>query len=104
MCDGTLVGAIGVKIDCHRPYIGEVGFFIDEAYQRKGIAGKAVEHIEKFIQKNTDIKRIEIRMAVHNKASERVAVKSGYKKEGVLRKMLKVCETWHDCCLYSKIL
>ena len=59
MCDGTLVGAIGVKIDCHRPYIGEVGFFIDEAYQRKGIAGKAVEHIEKFIQKNTDIKRIE---------------------------------------------
>ena len=93
-----------MKIDRHRPSIGEVGFFIDEAYRGKGIVGKAVEHIEEFIQNNTDIRRIEIRMAVHNKASERVEKKSGYEKEGVLREMLKVCETWHDCCLYSKIL
>jgi RimJ/RimL family protein N-acetyltransferase len=36
--EDKLVGAMGVRIDSFRPYIGEIRFFIDEKYWNKGIA------------------------------------------------------------------
>ena len=54
--------------------------------------------------KKTDITRIEIRMAKQNKASQRVAVKGGYKKEGILVQMLFIEDKYFDCYLYAKIL
>ena len=104
ICDGKHVGGIGVRIDQHRTYIGEIGFFVDEHYWGKGIASAALEQLEEFITSNLRISRIEIRMAKENKASQKIAIKSGYKKEGVLRQMLFVEDKWYDCYLYSKIL
>ena len=42
-------------------------------------------------------------MAKQNKACQRVAVKGGYKKEGILTQMLFVEDKCFDCYLYSKI-
>jgi len=41
------VGAIGIKINQHRKYIGEIGYFIDENYWGMGIASQAVKLAEK---------------------------------------------------------
>lgn len=103
ICDGKHVGGIGVRIDQHRSYIGEIGFFVDEHYWGKGIASAALEQLEDFITSNLKLSRIEIRMAKENRASQKIAIKSGYKKEGVLRQMLFVEDIWYDCYLYSKI-
>ena len=43
------MGGIGVRIDQHRTYIGEIGFFVDEPYWGKGIASAALEQLEEFI-------------------------------------------------------
>jgi len=102
--DGILVGAIGVRIDQFRPYIGEVGYFVDEAYWGKGIATAALNQLERFIANETTMSRIEIRMSTENAASERVAQKCGYSKEGVLNHMLIIDDHWLDCYLYAKIL
>ncbi len=104
ICDGKHVGGIGVRIDQHRTYIGEIGFFVDEHYWGKGIASAALEQLEAFIISNLKLSRIEIRMARENRASQKIAIKSGYKKEGVLRQILFVEDKWYDCYLYSKIL
>jgi ribosomal-protein-alanine N-acetyltransferase len=64
----------------------------------------ALEQLEEFVTSNLQISRIEIRMAKENRASQKIAMKSGYKKEGVLRQMLFVEDKWYDCYLYSKIL
>jgi len=32
---GKLVGACGIRIDQHRPWVGEIGYFIDRDYQGK---------------------------------------------------------------------
>jgi ribosomal-protein-alanine N-acetyltransferase len=98
------VGAIGVRIDPFRPYIGEIGYFIDETYWGKGIATQAVKQLEEFIFSNLELRRIEIRMAKENKASQKIAVKCGYKKEGILRKMLLAKGKWYDCFMYAKII
>ena len=102
--NGRHVGAIGVRLDTFRPYIGEIGFFVDEQYWVRGITTEALKELEKFIIEKTNITHIEIRMAKQNKVSQRVTVKGGYKKENILAQMLFIEDKCFDCYLYSKIL
>ena len=101
--NGILVGATGARIEKTRPYIAEAGYFIGEAYWRRGIATAALKQLEAFVLENTDVHRIEIRMATDNRVSERVALKCGFKKEGTMLKSLRVSNSWCDCYLYAKI-
>lgn len=47
--NNELVGGIGVKINFHRRYIGEIGYFIDEKFWNKGIATEAVKLLGKYV-------------------------------------------------------
>jgi len=100
-----IAGGIGIKINYHRKYVGEIGYFIDEKYWGKGIASQAVKLIEKISFKKLKLSRIEILMQPANKASEKVAIKNGYKKEGKMRKAFRSKEgEMKDCYLYAKVL
>lgn len=101
-----IAGAIGIKINQFRKYIGEVGYFIDEKHWGQGIASKAVKLIEKEGFKKLGLSRIEIIMRLENKASEKVAIKNGYEKEGCLKKSLvdKRTGKMKDAWLYAKTL
>ena len=101
--NGILIGAIGVKIDQHRKFIGEIGYFIDENYWGKGITTKAVKLLEKYAFQKLKLKRIEIIMNPKHKASEKVAIKAGYKKEGIMRKVNELNGKLYDGCLYAKV-
>jgi len=100
----NLVGAIGIRIDQFRPYIGELGYFVDEKYWGKGIAAEAVKLAEKIGFGKLGLKRIEIMMIRKNKASENVAAKCGYKKEGIVRKKLLLSNQYYDGYLYAKVI
>jgi len=99
-----VVGGIGMKINQFRKYVGEIGYFIDEKYWGRGITTKAVKLIEKEGFKKLGLSRIEILMRPENKASEKVAIKSGYQKEGRLRQLVKDKRDgkMKDCWLYAK--
>lgn len=99
---GRLVGACGIKIDQHRPWIGEIGYFIDRDYQGKGIATEAVRQLEKIGFEKLDLQRIVILMDTRNLASERVAQKCRYEKEGIMKKVHRIGEDYYDCFLYAK--
>ncbi|VGO17811.1 Putative ribosomal N-acetyltransferase YdaF [Pontiella desulfatans] len=98
----TIVGAVGVHRESHRPYCGEVGYFVDEEYWGKGIAVEAVKLIEKMAFEEFGITRIEINMIKANKASARVAEKSGYRKEGIAKGKLMLNGETCDCFVYGK--
>lgn len=100
---GKLVGACGIRVDQHRPWIGEIGYFIDREYQGKGIATEAVRQLEKFGFEKLDLQRIVILMDTRNLASERVAQKCRYEKEGIMKRVHRVGEDYYDCFLYAKI-
>lgn len=106
LCGAEIVGGIGLKINQFRKYIGEIGYFIDEKYWGRGIASQAVKLIEKEGFKKLGLSRIEILMRPENKASEKVALKNGYKKEGCLKKYLidKRSGKMKDAWLYAKTL
>ena len=102
--NGKMVGGIGAKINYHRRYVGELGYCIDEKYWGKGIASQAVRLLEDVCFKKLKLMRIEIVMRPENKASEKVAIKNGYKKEGLMKKALKGKDgKMHDCYLYAKV-
>ncbi|MFM6956889.1 MAG: GNAT family N-acetyltransferase [Ignavibacteria bacterium] len=100
-----IVGGIGVKINQHRSFIGEIGYFIDEAYWGQGIATEAVKLMEEICMRELRMTRIELLMLPENIGSERVAIKSGYRKEGLLQKaLLHKDGSKRDCYLYAKTL
>ena len=101
--DDKLVGGCGITIHQSRMFIGEIGYFIDEAYWGKGIAAKAVRKLEKIGFKEIGLKRIEILMNPKNIASERVAIKCGYQKEGLMRKAIETNGKLFDALLYAKV-
>ncbi len=102
--DEAIVGAIGVQINYHRNYIGEIGYFIDEKYWNLGIATQAVKLIEEICRNELKLTRIEIAMLLENSASERVAFKNNYLKEGIQRKLIKGKDgQMKDCYLYAKV-
>jgi ribosomal-protein-alanine N-acetyltransferase len=104
MYEKDVIGAIGVKIDQHRTYIGEIGYFVDEAYWRKGIATEAVKLAERIGFQELGLTRIEILMDIENTASEKVAIKAGYVKEGLLKGKLKNGDAYRDAFLYAKLV
>jgi ribosomal-protein-alanine N-acetyltransferase len=100
-----IIGGIGVKINQHRSYIGEIGYFIDEAYWGQGIATEAVRLLEAICFEDLRMTRIELLMLPENIGSENVAVKNGYLKEGILHKALTHKDgSKRDCYLYAKTL
>lgn len=102
--NNNLVGGCGIKIDQHRNFIGEIGYFVAEEFWGKGIATEAVKLMEKIAFKELKLKRVEILMKTENKASEKVAIKNGYVKEGIKRKAVKNRNQYFDVYLYAKIV
>lgn len=97
------VGAVGAHLHSNYKYICEAGYFVDEKYWGQSIATEALKQLEIFITRNLSIKRIELIIAIENQASKRVAQKSGYFQEGILRQRLLIDDNYYDCYIFSKI-
>jgi ribosomal-protein-alanine N-acetyltransferase len=70
------------------PYFNarEIGYTLFETKQRgKGIVSQAVSLISSYLFNGLCVNRLEIRMDTCNLASEKVAVKCGFEKEGISR-------------------
>lgn len=97
-----LAGGIGIKINQHDSCICEAGYFIDEKYQRRGIASRALEILTDRAFRDIGIRRIELVIHPENTASIRVAEKNGFLKEGLLRKRMKINDEYCDALLFGK--
>ncbi len=102
LCGGKVVGAVGLKVDQHRKHIGEIGYFVDHDHWGQGIAPAAVTQIEEFAFQQLDIRRLEIVTLRPKKASQRVAEKCGYRREGTQRGKLLHNGQYRDASLYAK--
>ena len=106
LANGKHVGGVGFRVlkERNREHICNSGYFIDRKYWGKGIATKSVELLEGYIREDVDILRVEIISAKENVASQKVAIKAGYKKEGLMKKFAQVGDKYYDSYLYAKIL
>lgn len=83
--DGTFVGGTGLHPRCGPAGI-EIGYWIDERHQGKGLVSEAAAALAKHALTDLALSRVEIHCNPDNVASNRVAEKLGFTREGVLRK------------------
>ncbi|MBE6059730.1 MAG: GNAT family N-acetyltransferase [Clostridium sulfidigenes] len=101
--EDAVIGGCNIKIFQDSPHVGEIGYFIDRIFFNRGIATEVVKELENIAFNDLKLIRLEIRMDPRNKASERVAIKNNYKKEGLLKKVMKFENNYYDNLLYAKI-
>jgi RimJ/RimL family protein N-acetyltransferase len=64
---------------------GEIGYLVAPAARGRGIAPRAVELLTRWGFDELGLLRLELRIDVQNSASEIVAQRSGYRRDGILR-------------------
>jgi [ribosomal protein S5]-alanine N-acetyltransferase len=69
----------------------------------KGITTESVILLSHYLFETLPVNRLELRMHIENIASERVAVKSGYQKEGICRECSFVRGRNVDLFVYSRL-
>ncbi|WP_164880516.1 GNAT family N-acetyltransferase [Clostridium manihotivorum] len=101
--NNILVGGCEIRIDKENSHVGELGYFVDREYFNKRIATEAVKALEKIAFEELKLVRLEIRMDPRNKASEKVAIKNNFEKEGLLKKVVKFQNGYFDNIIYAKV-
>ena len=83
--DGAFVGFASMfRLDLPAKE-GEIGYAVAPASRGRGAAGRALELLTRWGFDDLGLERLELRISVTNPASERVALRGGYRQEGVLR-------------------
>ena len=99
--EGRLIGVVGFTAFSLTDNAGEIGYVFNRKYWGQGIATEAVKAVIKFGFERLNLSRIECRYIKENIASEIVARKCNFIKEGCLRSSLVVKERRRDICVAS---
>jgi ribosomal-protein-serine acetyltransferase len=101
--DDTYLGGCGLnQIDALNQR-ANLGYWVRSSATGKGVATAATALTREWGFANTDLERIEVLIAVGNRASRRVAEKAGAVYEGMLRRRLLVHGTRHDAAMFAFI-
>jgi ribosomal-protein-serine acetyltransferase len=99
----THLGNISVWSTSRREQSGEVGYWVRSDRTRQGIATEAAARVLQVAFDELRLHRVVLRVAVGNRASDRVAEKLGFVHEGLLRKEVLVAGTWLDHTLWAML-
>ncbi|GAI57617.1 unnamed protein product, partial [marine sediment metagenome] len=83
--------------------IANIGYWVRTSRTKRDVASAAVRLLAQFGFKKLKLNRIEVKAAVGNKASQRVAEKIGAKREGILRNRMVVRDRVYDMVMFSLI-
>ncbi|MFC6084530.1 GNAT family N-acetyltransferase [Sphaerisporangium aureirubrum] len=83
--------------------LGEVAYWVLPAARGRGVAVRAVTELARWAFDDLGLHRLELRHSTANPASCRVAVRSGFATEGLLRSSLRHADGWHDMHLHGLI-
>lgn len=95
------VGNVSVWYISRQSRVGEVGYWIRSSETSKGIGSEATAGILAVAFDELDLHRVVLRIAVGNRASERIAEKLGFTREGLLRQELQVNGEWMDHSIWG---
>lgn len=99
---GDLVGHISLYNIKRLPFLSAfIGYSIDEQKTGRGIGTEGLKLVTAFAFEEVGLHRIEAYVSPRNKGSISVLEKSGYKQEGLLRKVLYINGVWEDHYLYG---
>jgi RimJ/RimL family protein N-acetyltransferase len=94
---GDLLGAIEARLG----EVGSIGYWITKEARGRGIATRATKLLSRWAVTEGDVERLELTTHPENVASQRVAEKAGFTREGILRCHAKFREGRRDSVIFS---
>lgn len=95
--DGTLIGTINLfQVLRGSLQSAFIGYFLDKRHNGKGYTTEAVKLLVEYGFHEIKLHRIEAGVMPHNIGSIRVLEKSGFHKEGLALKNVKINGKWED--------
>jgi RimJ/RimL family protein N-acetyltransferase len=85
---GEVVGGIGIGLNSHG-YRAAIGYWVAAAHRGRGICTRALRLLTRHALEERRLQRVELITDPDNVASQRVAEKVGFGREGVLRAHLR---------------
>lgn len=95
---GRLVGSLSLNIEAKS---GEIGYWLDAAYDGRGIVTRTVRALIDHSFAVLKLQRVWLRAAVDNQPSRRVAERVGMQQEAILRHDEFINGRWVDHVVYS---
>ena len=98
--DGTtdqLLGAIEVRLG----EVGSIGYWIANEARGRGVATRATRLLAEWAVTEGGVQRLELTTHPDNVASQRVAEKAGFSREGILRSHTRFPEGRRDSVIFS---
>ncbi|HEX4747888.1 MAG TPA: GNAT family protein [Gaiellaceae bacterium] len=86
--DASLAGAIGMSVNS-MDYRGRIGYWVGAAARRRGVCTRALRLLSRWALDELRLQRLDLITDPDNVASQRVAEKVGFRREGVLRAHLR---------------
>jgi RimJ/RimL family protein N-acetyltransferase len=98
--DAGILGVCGLN-QIRPGQVANVGYWVRTSATGAGVATEALTQIARFAFAETEIVRLEIVVAVANRASARVAEKAGAVLEGIVLDRLQLHGRRHDAWIYT---
>ncbi len=86
--DGRVVGGIGMGLNSH-VYRATMGYWIAASDRGQGVCSRALRLLSRYALDDLEVQRVDLITDPDNIASQRVAEKVGFQREGVLRAHLR---------------
>jgi ribosomal-protein-serine acetyltransferase len=96
-----IAGAVGIEVPVPVRRLGELGYWVASGRAGRGYATEAGVAAVAFAFDTLDLYRLELRAGVENRASQRVAEKLGFRREGSLRRGCPLADGAYDGYLYG---
>lgn len=98
---GQGLGMIGLHFFSVDPGLAEVGYWLRREARGHGAATTAVPLVARWAFGELGIKRLNLQTALENEASQRVAERAGFTREGLLRAWMPTATGRRDSVMFS---
>jgi ribosomal-protein-serine acetyltransferase len=100
--DDKFIGIISIFINDEKNKIFEIGYWLSLEFSNKGIMSECVKKVEEIIINNYDANKIELRCAVENLPSNKVAINNNYAFVDILTNYEEIMGRKLDYNRYAK--
>ncbi len=98
---GAIVGTVGYRSLDPANRSGELGYWLAESAQGRGVVTRACAELIDFGFERLDLHRVVLAAGAENLRSRRVAERLGFREEGTMRDAEWLYDHFHDVVYYS---
>ena len=99
---GEVLGAIGLRVlEEEYGVRGSIGYWVAADARGRGVATDALRLVSRWALRELGLPRVELVTDPGNAASQRVAEKAGFQKEGLLRSYIQMPNGRRDALMFS---